>query len=94
MINFTLRTPGPDVQEHNRSNYFNYINMTNADTSGMLRFLTDELQDAEDAGDRGYLLFFLARTGLSESIGFSLDNWPCCDWLGWHESDLESNGPL
>ena len=27
--------------------------MTNADVSGMLRFLTDELQDAEDAGDRG-----------------------------------------
>ena len=27
--------------------------MTNPDTSGMLRFLTDELQDAEDAGDRG-----------------------------------------
>ena len=34
-------------------NYFNYINMTNPDTSGMLRFVTDELQDAEDAGDRG-----------------------------------------
>ncbi len=27
--------------------------MTNPDVSGMLRFLTDELQDAEDAGDRG-----------------------------------------
>lgn len=27
--------------------------MTNPDTSGMLRFLTDELQAAEDAGDRG-----------------------------------------
>ena len=27
--------------------------MTNPDTSGMLRFLTDELQDAEDASDRG-----------------------------------------
>lgn len=35
------------------ANYFNYINMTNPDTSGMLRFVTDELQDAEDAGDRG-----------------------------------------
>ena len=30
-----------------------YINMTNPDISGMLRFLTDELQDAEDAGDSG-----------------------------------------
>ena len=38
-----------------KSNYFAYINMT-ADTSGMLRFLTDELQDAEDTGDRGLLL--------------------------------------
>ena len=27
--------------------------MTDPDVSGMLRFLTDELQDAEDAGDRG-----------------------------------------
>ncbi|KAG5341682.1 hypothetical protein C0989_007909 [Termitomyces sp. Mn162] len=35
------------------SNHFNYINMTNPDVSGMLRFLTDELQSAEDAGDRG-----------------------------------------
>ncbi|KAI0673559.1 sphingomyelin phosphodiesterase [Trametes maxima] len=33
------------------ANYFNYINMTNPDLSGMLRFLTDELQAAEDAGD-------------------------------------------
>ncbi len=36
-----------------RANYFNYINMTNPDLSGMLRFLTDELQAAEDAGDSG-----------------------------------------
>ncbi|KAF7373118.1 Sphingomyelin phosphodiesterase [Mycena sanguinolenta] len=38
-----------------QSNIFNYFNMTNPDNSGMLRFLTDELQDAEDAGDRGGL---------------------------------------
>ena len=36
-----------------KSNYFMYINMTAPDTSGMLRFLTDELQEAEDQGDRG-----------------------------------------
>ncbi|CDO73191.1 hypothetical protein BN946_scf185007.g246 [Trametes cinnabarina] len=36
------------------ANYFNYINMTNPDVSGMLRFLTDELQAAEDAGDAVY----------------------------------------
>jgi len=39
-----------------RANYFNYINMSNPDTSGMLRFVTDELQDAEDAGDRVWIL--------------------------------------
>ncbi|KNZ72246.1 Sphingomyelin phosphodiesterase [Termitomyces sp. J132] len=38
------------------SNYFNYINMTNPDVSGMLRFLTDELQSAEDAGDRVWII--------------------------------------
>jgi hypothetical protein len=35
------------------ANVFNYINLSHPDTSGMLRFLTDELQDAEDNGDRG-----------------------------------------
>jgi hypothetical protein len=39
-----------------RSNVFNYFNMTNPDNSGMLRFLTDELQDAEDAGDKVWIL--------------------------------------
>ena len=34
-------------------NLFNYINLTHPDVSGMLRFLTDELQDAEDKGERG-----------------------------------------
>ena len=45
-----------DEFSESRANYFNYINMTNPDTSGMLRFLTDQLQDAEDAGDRGALI--------------------------------------
>ncbi|TFK56749.1 sphingomyelin phosphodiesterase [Heliocybe sulcata] len=39
-----------------RANYFSYINMTHPDTSGMLRFLTDELQAAEDAGDRVWIM--------------------------------------
>ncbi|TRM70481.1 Metallo-dependent phosphatase-like protein [Schizophyllum amplum] len=39
-----------------RHNYFNYINMTHPDTSGILRFLTDELQEAEDAGDRVWII--------------------------------------
>ncbi|KAH0838124.1 sphingomyelin phosphodiesterase [Lanmaoa asiatica] len=38
------------------SNYFNYINASHPDTSGMMRFLTDELQDAEDAGDRAWII--------------------------------------
>jgi hypothetical protein len=32
------------------------MNLSLADNSGMLRFLTDELQDAEDKGDRGISL--------------------------------------
>ncbi|KZT02507.1 sphingomyelin phosphodiesterase [Laetiporus sulphureus 93-53] len=39
-----------------RANYYNYINLASSDNSGMLRFLTDELQDAEDAGDRVWIL--------------------------------------
>ncbi|KAJ7597385.1 Metallo-dependent phosphatase-like protein [Mycena floridula] len=39
-----------------RANYFNYINLTHPDPSNMLRFLTDELQDAEDAGDRVWII--------------------------------------
>ncbi|EJD04893.1 uncharacterized protein FOMMEDRAFT_18613 [Fomitiporia mediterranea MF3/22] len=39
-----------------RANWFNYINMTSSDPSGILRFLTDELQDAEDAGDRVWIM--------------------------------------
>jgi hypothetical protein len=41
------------------SNLFNYINLTHPDVSGMLRFLTDELQDAEDKGERGISLTVL-----------------------------------
>jgi len=39
-----------------RANAYNYINMTDSDPSGMLRFITDELQDAEDAGDRAWII--------------------------------------
>lgn len=39
-----------------RSNYLNYINASHPDTSGMMRFLTDELQAAEDAGDRAWII--------------------------------------
>jgi hypothetical protein len=39
-----------------KANYFNYINLDAPDNSGMLRFLTDELQAAEDAGDRVWII--------------------------------------
>ena len=39
--------------------------MSNPDTSGMLRFVTDELQDAEDAGDRGLYSFDLHLSDVS-----------------------------
>ncbi|KIJ63471.1 hypothetical protein HYDPIDRAFT_175880 [Hydnomerulius pinastri MD-312] len=37
-------------------NYFSYINATQPDPFGILRFLTDELQDAEDVGDRVWIV--------------------------------------
>ena len=59
--------------------------MTNPDVSGMLRFVTDELQEAEDAGERGRLgpldqqFFSLKRPVIS------VDHGPCAQRLGWHE---------
>jgi hypothetical protein len=67
------------------ANYFNYINMTNPDTSGMLRFVTDELQDAEDAGDRGWSSSDLHLYDSPEMImSFSLDPWTRPYRLGWY----------
>ncbi|KAG9316863.1 sphingomyelin phosphodiesterase [Chiua virens] len=40
----------------NRNNYLGYINSTNPDQFGLLRWLTDELQEAEDAGDRAWIM--------------------------------------
>ncbi|TFY56868.1 hypothetical protein EVJ58_g7377 [Rhodofomes roseus] len=37
-------------------NVFNYFNLSSSDNSGMLRWLTDELQDAEDAEERVWIL--------------------------------------
>ena len=39
-----------------RSNYLNYINTTNPDNSGGITFLIQELQAAEDAGERVWIL--------------------------------------
>ena len=38
-----------------RSNYLNFINTTNPDVSGTFKFVIDELQAAEDAGERVWL---------------------------------------
>ncbi|KAH7917911.1 sphingomyelin phosphodiesterase [Leucogyrophana mollusca] len=37
-------------------NYFSYVNATEPDMYGIFRVLTDDLQDAEDAGDRVWLI--------------------------------------
>jgi len=62
--------------------------MTNPDTSGMLRFLTDELQDAEDAGDRGTSINTIIQYILliNETSYSSLDHGSCFVWMGWFES--------
>lgn len=51
-----LRVISLDTNLWLTSNYFNYINSSEPDVSGILRFLTDELQDAEDAGDRVWII--------------------------------------
>ena len=49
----------------------------------MLRFLTDELQDAEDQGDRG-MSFLRYRPHVSmKTSAISLDYRSCSQWLGW-----------
>ena len=47
----------------------------------MLRFLTDELQDAEDKGDRGMIPRDLIVRFLT--LPTSLDHRPCSFWVGW-----------
>jgi len=54
--------------------------MTDPDVSGMLRMLTDELQEAEDAGDRGRYRSFIYKSVLKYwnlvwIIGHVLTGW-------------------
>lgn len=60
--------------------------MTTSDPSGILRFLTDELQDAEDAGERGYLAFHFTLSGfmLIRIATASVDHGSRFEWMGWH----------
>jgi hypothetical protein len=39
-----------------RSNFFVFMNTTNPDNSGMFSFLISELQKAEDAGERVWIV--------------------------------------
>jgi hypothetical protein len=74
-------------------NLFNYINLSRADSSGMLRFLTDELQDAEDNGERGvFLRIFLAVRLLTSAI--SLDSRSRAHRLGWKRWAGSTDRPL
>jgi hypothetical protein len=58
--------------------------MSSSDPSGMLRFLTDELQDSEDAGERGLCTFH--STALPLIFRHSMDHWTCLEWMGWYTS--------
>jgi len=64
-----------------RFNNFNYVDADKPDVSGMLRFVTDECQDAEDNGDRGVSLTSSACIYLR--LWISLARWPCSYRLGW-----------
>ena len=53
-----------------KPNYYNYIDWASSDPGGMLRFLTDELQAAEDAYERGVLVFLIfVHPGNFTSLG-------------------------
>ena len=60
----------------------------------MLRFLTDELQDAEDQGDRG--MSFLKRDFLVtvKNLTNSLDSWTRPKWLGRYQSTRSAHESL
>ena len=56
MTPFGLRIISINTDFWYKGNFFNYVNSTNPDNSGMLRFLTDELQAAEDIGQRVWII--------------------------------------
>lgn len=51
-----LRIISLDTNMWYQLNYFSYVNATEPDPFGILRFLTDELQAAEDAGERAWVI--------------------------------------
>lgn len=76
-----LKLVNNNSHDFSRENWFNYFNMTEVDISGTFRFLTDELQDAEDIGDRGFIsLHVLLINELNQEN--SLDFRPCSQRLG------------
>lgn len=66
--------------------------MTQLDPSGMFRFLTDELQAAEDAGDRGLCYTSIVLENLSlTTLDLSMDPRTRSHWLGWLKPSQESH---
>ncbi|KAF8434337.1 sphingomyelin phosphodiesterase [Boletus edulis BED1] len=66
-------------------NYFSYINASDPDPFGVLRFLTDELQDAEDAGDRVWIVgHVLSGWEASQSQFNPSDLWESVDRYSPH----------
>jgi len=76
---FTQYQTSPPLIRSNRANYFNYINASHPDTSGMMRFLADELQSAEDAGDRGKCAMHLELSEVNVNIAWIIGHVPS----GW-----------
>lgn len=75
---YPIQTSPPLIRS-NRANYFNYINASHPDTSGMMRFLTDELQAAEDAGDRGKCAMHLELSQDNVNVAWIIGHVPS----GW-----------
>lgn len=62
--------------------------MSNPDTSGMMRFLTDQLQEAEDAGDRGTFCLKLSSRWTPNNL-ISVDHGTRALRMGWRQSIVE-----
>jgi hypothetical protein len=75
-----------------RANWFSYINLSHPDTSGMLRFLTDELQDAEDKGDRVWIMgHVLSGWDGSNALEAPSNLWGCHALITRYSDELISS---
>lgn len=60
----------------------------------MFRFLTDELQSAEDAGDAGKRVVSSQSNETGDLKPYSLDSRTCPHRLGWKQSPAKPDEPL